>query len=740
MSIARSETRSPSLDQNAPVCCVLAESLTEPVWFLDLSGTLIWSNAAAEQFCLPTQFLEQPAGMLTNPMPRFQTALTDRDGQIHFMNLNQSLGMHQGTPVLLIRAIPQDPVHHPSEIINRHLIQTLKDRQRLVDEMQRANAQLEAIIGVQSHLAQLSLDIHSYAQHVVERLCALIHGQSASVFLLQDTRLERLACQGHSSLPATLTLTDAPQRIKSYLADDQIALLDQPAMNGLFHWFGLTKDQRVIMAPLHHSNSCVGLILLTIGPEALFNDRDRQTLQLLTRLLSSALVHQRDYALNHRLLQERTLHVQELQEEIYRREASEHALGKAHERTHAILETSHEGFLSFDRNLCITDLNAEAAQLFGASAEELKGRSMADHLLQEPFLSRLRLGMSQYRKHGRWPWLKRRMEVRLETYRDTSVIVEVSFSATGDLDEPEFHAFLHDISHRKRSELALLQQQRMLRAISDHLPASVLFVDLSEHCHYANQHARQVVSADIAPGQTISLDQLFFEAEPPVHEFIAQAKNEGFSRAEASVSTVLGPRRCEIRCMFQTGVDENPEGIHLVIWDIEDRWQEALRLRDAAQRDTLTGTLNRSGFMQEAQIQLQNVSSCAHALLYLDMDTFKPINDRYGHATGDEVLQIFASRLRACIREGDLIGRIGGDEFLILLRHVARIEVAERIARDILQATRQVWRIQGINLHATTSIGLALHQTGESASELVARADRALYDAKAAGRDTYCLA
>ncbi len=738
--MASAESVLQSTEPHTAVCCLLAQTLSDPVWFLDMSGNVLWCNPAAERFSLPKP---GPAPHSLTPFGHSSQdtiALVGLDGTLHFAHMHQALGSYQGQKVRLLRAIAQDTTHHPSEIINRHLIQTLKDRQQLVDAMQRANEQLEAIIEVQSHLAQLSLDMHSYAQHVVDRLCTLIHVQSASVFLLEEMRLDRLAHQGPPHLPKVLPLSEAPKMALDGLNNDQIILIDQPAMRDVFHWFGLKQDQRLVLAPLHHSRSCVGLIVLTIAHDGLFTERNRQTLQLLTRMLSSALVHQRDYALNHRLLQERTRHVQDLQEEINRREASEQALGKAHERTHAILETSHEGFLSFDRHLCITDLNAEAAHLLGAPPETLKGRSMADHLLQEPFLSRLRLGMSQYRRHGRWPWLKRRMEVRLETYQNTSVIVEVSFSATGDLEEPEFHAFLHDISHRKRSELALLQQQRMLRAISDHLPASVLFVDLSGYCHYANHHARQVIDADISPAQVISLEHLFVDSTPSTQDFIAQARNEGFSRAEASVPTVLGLRRCEIRCMFQTGVDETPEGIHLVIWDIEDRWQEALRLRDAAQRDPLTGTLNRSGFMQEAQIQLQNASASTHALLYLDMDTFKPINDLYGHATGDEVLQVFAARLRACIREGDLIGRIGGDEFLILLRNVDRIEVAERIARDILQATRQVWRIQGVNLHATTSIGLALHRAGETAAEVVARADRALYDAKAAGRDTFRLA
>jgi diguanylate cyclase (GGDEF)-like protein len=151
--------------------------------------------------------------------------------------------------------------------------------------------------------------------------------------------------------------------------------------------------------------------------------------------------------------------------------------------------------------------------------------------------------------------------------------------------------------------------------------------------------------------------------------------------------------------------------------------------RVLAQTDPLTGTLNRRALRDRVQRAIEERDR--FALLYLDLDHFKRINDRLGHDAGDRVLQLFVEVVRSALREGDVIGRYGGEEFVVGLLHTGladAVAIAERI-RAGLQAHATP------ELPLTVSIGVAIHRPGEALDDLVRRADAALYRAKDAGRD-----
>ena len=127
-------------------------------------------------------------------------------------------------------------------------------------------------------------------------------------------------------------------------------------------------------------------------------------------------------------------------------------------------------------------------------------------------------------------------------------------------------------------------------------------------------------------------------------------------------------------------------------------------------------------------------------MLYLDIDFLKPINDRYGHAAGDLVIRTFAERVVACVRDADLVARIGGDEFVVLSEHVdagAANEAAEHTARAVIAVMTEPVMFGEIALRTGSSIGIAVTQSVQQADTLIAEADRALYAAKAAGRNTW---
>ena len=162
-------------------------------------------------------------------------------------------------------------------------------------------------------------------------------------------------------------------------------------------------------------------------------------------------------------------------------------------------------------------------------------------------------------------------------------------------------------------------------------------------------------------------------------------------------------------------------------------------LERMARVDALTDLANRRQFEERLELALlrQQRQGTGLALMYLDVDHFKHINDTWGHAAGDIVLRAFASRLTHCVRATDLVARLGGDEFVVLIEDASLPDDAETIARKLLTEMRRGIDIDGTALMATTSIGIAYAEAPTQAATLLATADAALYEAKQAGRNTW---
>lgn len=161
------------------------------------------------------------------------------------------------------------------------------------------------------------------------------------------------------------------------------------------------------------------------------------------------------------------------------------------------------------------------------------------------------------------------------------------------------------------------------------------------------------------------------------------------------------------------------------------------KLRVLSELDPLTGVANRRKIMAELEGRIERMGSAsALAVLILDIDSFKSINDRHGHVAGDDTLRALAARVQSLLRPGDALGRMGGEEFMIVLDR-ARPVVAEAIAERVRAAiARQPFQVHGnVTLNVTASLGVAGWRPGDTAKALYARADAALYQAKAAGRN-----
>jgi diguanylate cyclase (GGDEF)-like protein/PAS domain S-box-containing protein len=160
-------------------------------------------------------------------------------------------------------------------------------------------------------------------------------------------------------------------------------------------------------------------------------------------------------------------------------------------------------------------------------------------------------------------------------------------------------------------------------------------------------------------------------------------------------------------------------------------------LERAARHDPLTGLPNRNLFSDRVDQALARARRGRQlvSLFYVDLDRFKEINDKLGHAAGDALLKAFAERLNGCVRESDTVARLGGDEFVVLLEELARPEDARAVATKILEATRRGFHLESRPLHVTASIGIAFTRGALDGEALLKQADEALYEAKGAGRN-----
>jgi diguanylate cyclase (GGDEF)-like protein len=201
-------------------------------------------------------------------------------------------------------------------------------------------------------------------------------------------------------------------------------------------------------------------------------------------------------------------------------------------------------------------------------------------------------------------------------------------------------------------------------------------------------------------------------------------------------------------------VDETGRAVRVngTIQDVTERKRAEEQIRFLAHYDGLTELPNRSFFKQRLDLALEAARrhSRLAAILFLDLDRFKRINDTFGHSGGDVLLREVAGRLAGCVRETDcvtrphltewdsVVARLGGDEFIILLSEVGRVEDAARVARRVVEALSSPFTLNEQEVVATTSIGIALYPfDGEDADSLLKHADTAMYHAKDQGRNNY---
>lgn len=204
------------------------------------------------------------------------------------------------------------------------------------------------------------------------------------------------------------------------------------------------------------------------------------------------------------------------------------------------------------------------------------------------------------------------------------------------------------------------------------------------------------------------------------------------------------PRYLQTSYLPDRRPDGSVAGIYTLSTDVTVLKNAEQQMRQLARYDTLTGLPNRLQFEEKLP---EAMARCARmrrpmALMFLDVDKFKTINDTLGHSAGDEVLKEFAHRLISCVRKTDMVARLAGDEFVVILEGLNAIDEPQFVARKIIATIGGEFDVLGRPLTVSTSLGVALYEGGDDVTpaRLLTRADEALYEAKAAGRNTFRVA
>lgn len=411
------------------------------------------------------------------------------------------------------------------------------------------------------------------------------------------------------------------------------------------------------------------------------------------------------------------------------------ALSRAQKRLRGIADNVPALITQHDRDGALRFANAEVGRVHHADPATLLGKSIeqvsgAQHAaLLQPFIARVLAGEA--------------VEFDVpQTVDGETLHFHQRFVPDMHGDQVAgFYAVSLDITERKRAEAQMAASERRMKAITDNLPIFITYVDREMRLRYANETLRSWFGLDPDLIVGLHLRDGFGEAlfEQRRAQFELAMAGE---RVEFEVASLLLGKLRHLRTIYvpDRGPDGQVMGAFTLAMDITAMKQAEAQLARLASSDALTGLPNRRELDQSLTRALARQRRHAHqggamALLFLDVDRFKSINDTHGHGVGDAVLREFAQCLRRSVRTSDMVARIAGDEFVAVLEGLNTPEEATQVAAKIVEAVRAA-RPGGLDV--TASVGVATVTVGEvPAADLVALADRALYQAKREGRDGF---
>ena len=385
----------------------------------------------------------------------------------------------------------------------------------------------------------------------------------------------------------------------------------------------------------------------------------------------------------------------------------------------------------------IVDANSSAERFYGYRRSELVGMPMSNINQMEAERIRGTMGVALQQAHNHFTFTHRLANGEMRT-------VDVHSSPVESGGRTLLFSIIHDITARRQAEEALSTLQRQLLAIIENFHGAMLLEDQNGDVVLVNHQYCEMFLPTRTPEELKSDSRLHVAAEAAQGFAEPVRLMQRLEELQRSREVVLGEewKLADGRMLERDHVPIFIEGrLRSVLWvyrDISNRKRQEEELRQLATTDALTGIANRRSFMGKLEdefVRYQRFSNPV-AVLMMDIDHFKRVNDSWGHAMGDRVLSDFAAICQQVVRKVDVLGRLGGEEFAVLLPGcgmAGALALAERL-REAVKA--HVVGLGEVALQVSVSIGVSSFARGQQeASVALALADQALYEAKLAGRD-----
>ncbi len=426
--------------------------------------------------------------------------------------------------------------------------------------------------------------------------------------------------------------------------------------------------------------------------------------------------------------------------DITNQRAAEAALRQSEEKYRSLVETSPDYIFEVDAEMHFTYANPATQKLLGYTAKELANMSAFSFIRDEEDARQLtqlilkRLPISH-------------VETTVRTTDGREAIVETSatpiFGPDGSFQG--YRSIERDITERNRAEVTLKESRNLMEAILNAVPARIFWKD--RNLVYLGCNAAFARDAGFSdPAEIIGKDdfQMGWKDEADLYrlddlQVIDSGRDkllieEPQTTPDGKTSFLLTSK---IPLRNSNGEITGVLGTYL---DITDRKQAQATILKMARVDALTGLANRNVFVEELDRAIARArrSDKGFAVLYLDLDHFKDVNDTLGHPVGDELLKAVADRMRETVREIDTVSRFGGDEFAVIMTDLSDPAEAAVLAEELLKHLAEPFQIEENEILSGTSIGIATYGADTPHAEtLLTQADVALYRAKAEGRGTF---
>ena len=421
---------------------------------------------------------------------------------------------------------------------------------------------------------------------------------------------------------------------------------------------------------------------------------------------------------------------------------AEQGLKASEARKGAILEAALDCIVTMDHGGRVIDFNPAAERVFGYPREQAVGRTMAELIIPPALRAAHAAGLAHHLATGETRVIGRRVEMTAMRADASLFPVEITIARIPGGDPPMFTGFLRDITERKRAEAEL-----RIAATAFESQEGMLVTDAATTILRVNRAFTEITG--FAAAEVVGQTPRLFKSGRHDAAFYAEMWKDIARTGEwrGEIWNLHKGGRVHPEWLTITAVKGNDgEVTHYVgtLIDITQRKSAEAVIEQLAFYDPMTRLANRRLLLDRLQQALaaRTRSQRRGAILFIDLDNFKNLNDTLGHDVGDLLLQQVALRLLTCVRAGDTVARLGGDEFVVMLGDLSAnpqeaASQAELVGEKILLALTPPFMLDGHEHQTTGCIGVTLFSDHrENVEDLLKRADLAMYRAKAVGRNT----